>query len=60
MGKLLGADTGLTPLAALDPAGMQTVLDLRSRYARPAKPLTSPEPYLDLRYYERARNTGTR
>jgi ABC-type nitrate/sulfonate/bicarbonate transport system substrate-binding protein len=60
MGKLLGADTGLTPLAALDPAGMRTVLELRSRYARPAKPLTDPEPYLDLRYYERARNPGTR
>ncbi len=60
MGKLLGADTGLTPLAALDPAGMRTVLELRSRYARPAKPLTSPELYLDLRYYERARNPATR
>ena len=59
MRKLLGADTGLTPLAALDPAGMRTVLELRSRYARPAKPLTGPAPYLDLRYYERARNTGT-
>jgi hypothetical protein len=57
---LLGVDTGLTPLAALDPAGMRTVLELRSRYARPAKPLTSPELYLDLRYYERARNPGAR
>ena len=53
MSKLLAADTGLTPMAALDVAGMQTVLDLRSRYARPAKVLAGPEPYLYLRYYQR-------
>jgi len=56
MSKLLAADTGLTPMAALDVAGMQTVLDLRSRYARPAKVLAGPEPYLQLGHYRRVAN----
>jgi len=56
MSKLLAEETGLTPAAALDAAGMQTVLDLRSRYARPAKPLASAERYLDLSYYWRAQS----
>ncbi len=55
MRKLLSAETGLTPGAELDIEGMQTVLDLRSSYARPPMPLTDPRRYLDLQYYERAR-----
>ena len=57
MTKLLAASTGLTPFAVLDEAGMQTVLDLRSRYVQPTKRLASAEPYVDLRYYERARTS---
>lgn len=48
MAKLLDPATGLTPGGAIDEAGMRTVLELRSRYARPQKALESVEPYLDL------------
>ncbi len=42
---------------ALDDVAMQTVLDLRSRYAQPAKRLASVEPYLDMRHYRRAQSS---
>lgn len=46
-------------VAALDTVGMQTVLDLRSRYGRPPKEFTSPQRYLDLGHYERVQNLET-
>ena len=52
MTKLLDPATGLTPGAEITPEGVETVLRLRSRYARPAKQLADPSPYLDLSYLE--------
>lgn len=51
MAKLLDPATGLTPGGAIDEAGMRTVLELRSRYAKPKKALESVDPYLDLTRY---------
>ena len=48
MAKLLDPATGLTPGGAVDEEGMRTVLELRSRYAKPAKQLESIERYADL------------
>ena len=48
MGKLLDPATGLTAEAELDSTGIETVLDLRSRYGGAAIPLTDPHRYLDL------------
>lgn len=45
---------GFQPAAAIDVDGIQTVLELRSEYGRPPKPLTDPTRYYDLSYYERA------
>ena len=50
MGKLLDPTTGLTAEAELDSKGIETVLDLRSRYGGAATPLTDPRRYLDLSY----------
>lgn len=52
MTKLLDPATGLTPGAKMDAAGVETVLRLRSRYARPPKQLADAAPYLDLSYLE--------
>ncbi|MCY3732102.1 MAG: ABC transporter substrate-binding protein [Rhodospirillaceae bacterium] len=51
MAKLLDPATGLTPGGELDLAGAATVLRLRSRYARPARALADPAPYLDLSHW---------
>ena len=48
MGKLLDPATGLTAEAEFDLRGIETVLDLRSRYGSGATPLTDPHRYLDL------------
>ena len=53
MTKLLDPATGLTPGGEVDPAGVETVLSLRSRYARPSKRLSDSVPYLDLSYLQR-------
>lgn len=53
MKKLLAPETGLTALAALDDAGMKTVLELRNSYARPDPELATAEPYLDSSFYQR-------
>ncbi|MED5534432.1 MAG: ABC transporter substrate-binding protein [Pseudomonadota bacterium] len=55
MTKLLDPITGLTPGGELDSSGIETVLRLRSRYARPSKDLLDPAPYLDSTYFQRAR-----
>lgn len=54
MNKLLAPETGLTPHAELSMRGVRTVLELRERYAEPARALGGPERYVDLSYYERA------
>jgi len=51
---LLADKGGLTRDLALDPAGLRTVLDLRSKYGTPQKTLTDPMKYVDLSYYEKA------
>lgn len=55
--KLSALRTGFTPKAALDRAGIETVLALRSEYGRPQKSLTDPDAYLDLDFYEEALRT---
>jgi ABC-type nitrate/sulfonate/bicarbonate transport system substrate-binding protein len=37
-----------------DSAGIATVLQLRSKYASPPKPLTDPQRYVDLAYHDKA------
>jgi len=51
---LLASQGGITRDAALDMNGVRTVLELRSKYATPAKTLTDPMKYVDLSYYEKA------
>lgn len=52
--KLLDPRTGLVPMAAFDRPGLDTVLALRSRYGPHEAPLTDPDRYVDLSYYEEA------
>ena len=42
---------GVSPL---DMAGVRKVLELRSEYGSPMKPLTNPDRYYDPQYYEAA------
>ena len=35
-------------------AGIRTVLELRSKFGAPKKPLSDPMKYVDLSYYEKA------
>ena len=58
MGKLLHPATGLTPEAALDPLGIRTVLDLRSRHGGGSAPLTDPGRYLAPDCLRRAQRAG--
>jgi ABC-type nitrate/sulfonate/bicarbonate transport system substrate-binding protein len=52
---LLAADKGgLSRDLALDPAGVRTVLQLRSKYGIPQKTLSDPTKYIDLSYYDKA------
>ncbi|NDP42171.1 MAG: ABC transporter substrate-binding protein [Aromatoleum sp.] len=51
---LLADKGGLTRDLALDPAGLRTVLELRSKYGTPQKTLTDPMKYVDLSYYDKA------
>lgn len=53
LANVLSPDRGLTPRAALDWAGMATVLDLRRRYG-PGGELGVPESHVDMQYYDRA------
>lgn len=54
MTSLLSPRSGLTPRAAILRDGMQTVLDLRSRYGGGAQNLRDIGKYLDLAFYEDA------
>ncbi len=51
---LLDPKTGFTQKAALNEAGVKTVLELRSEYGQPNKKLTDPQKYYDLSYYRKA------
>jgi ABC-type nitrate/sulfonate/bicarbonate transport system substrate-binding protein len=51
---LLADKGGLTRDLALDPAGIRTVLQLRSKYGTPQKTLADPEKYIDTNYYRKA------
>lgn len=51
---LLSGRGGLTRDLTLDPAGVRTVLELRSKYGIPKKQLDDPAKYVDLSYYEKA------
>ena len=52
--RLLDPREGFQPRAALDLAGVGTVLALRSRYGKPQRQLTEPARYVDLSWYARA------
>ncbi len=51
---LLAPSGGLTRDLAIDPAGMRTVLALRSKYGLPRTTLTDPAPYVDTTYLRKA------
>jgi hypothetical protein len=51
---LLAEKGGLTRDLAIDPAGLRTVLALRSKYGMPQKTLTDPMKYVDVSYQEKA------
>lgn len=52
--QLVAPQEGLTRGAAISPAGVQTVIDLRNRYGEPRKPMKPPAAYIDLGYHEAA------
>src|SRR5262249_13985801 len=54
MNGLLSPRSGLTPHAKILMDGVRTVLDLRARYGGGKAPLTDPNRYIDLRYYDAA------
>ena len=54
MTKVLSPETGLTPDGTLNPAGMATVLALRSAYGPAGTDLRDPEKYLDLSFHRDA------
>ena len=51
---LLDPVHGFTKKAKLDRDGVETVMALRSEFARPVKVLRDPEKYYDLSYYDEA------
>jgi ABC-type nitrate/sulfonate/bicarbonate transport system substrate-binding protein len=51
---LLNGKEGIQREAKLDPAGMRTVLKLRSEFGQPKKELGEPSKYVDERYYNDA------
>ena len=51
---LLAESGGFTRDLALDFAGIQTVLDLRSRFGRPPKPMQAPSAYVDASLFQEA------
>lgn len=53
-GELLDPKDGFFRNGRIDVAGLRTVLDLRSRYARPTKRLGDPEKYFDDAYQRTA------
>jgi ABC-type nitrate/sulfonate/bicarbonate transport system substrate-binding protein len=57
MASLLSPRSGLTPRAEILRDGMQTVLDLRSRYGGGNKQLRDVDKYLDLSFYKEVVST---
>lgn len=53
-GAMLGDKGGMSRDAAIDMAGVRTVLQLRAKYAEPKKDLGAPEKYIDLTYFQKA------
>lgn len=51
---LLADKGGLSRDLVADPAGIRTVLELRSKYGLPQKVLADPLKYVDLMYYDKA------
>jgi hypothetical protein len=51
---LLADQGGFDRTAAIDEAGVPTVLELRSEYGQPRKEPTDPSRYYDLTYGQRA------
>jgi ABC-type nitrate/sulfonate/bicarbonate transport system substrate-binding protein len=51
---LLADKGGLARDAALDMAGIRTVLELRTKYGTPQKTLTDPARYIDTSYHQKA------
>jgi ABC-type nitrate/sulfonate/bicarbonate transport system substrate-binding protein len=49
---IMTGPTGFSPDGAIDTAGIRRVLELRSEYGRPKKPLTDPARYYDPTYYD--------
>ncbi len=54
MDSLLSPKSGLTPNAAMLPAGIDVVLDLRTRFGGGTTKLDQPTRYVDLTYYNAA------
>jgi ABC-type nitrate/sulfonate/bicarbonate transport system substrate-binding protein len=52
MSSLLSPASGLTPEARILSPGVNTVLDLRTKYGTGKAPLVDPGRYIDLRYYD--------
>ncbi|HUT48838.1 MAG TPA: ABC transporter substrate-binding protein [Alphaproteobacteria bacterium] len=50
----LDPNAGFEPAAAIDWAGINVVLKLRSKYGEPRKSLTDAHKYVDLTWYEKA------
>src|SRR5882757_2886308 len=55
MASLLSPRSGLTPEGAILMDGVRAVLGLRTRYGTGKTPLTDPNKYMDLRYYDEVR-----
>lgn len=54
VGGLVKGRAALAKDAAVDMAGLKTVIDLRDQYGEPKKKMGAPEKYLDLSYYKKA------
>ncbi len=52
--ELLDPQDGFFRQGRIDMTGLKTVLELRSRYAKPAKPLDDPMKYYDPSYHMEA------
>jgi ABC-type nitrate/sulfonate/bicarbonate transport system substrate-binding protein len=52
MNSLLSPVSGLTPEARILPPGVNTVLDLRTKYGTGTAPLVDPARYIDLWCYD--------
>jgi ABC-type nitrate/sulfonate/bicarbonate transport system substrate-binding protein len=56
--ELVASEHGFFPDCKIDVAGLERVLELRSRYAEPKKELRDPLQYCDLSYFDEATGRG--